>query len=171
MNFVPLKNNLSYKGNVINGSYLNVSYPNKADVNFRTYTSIQSGFNQEKGFDNITLTFNFYDQEIEVNDGDEIYFTIGDDEYGTNGLPPMWPFKFININDTKFVKNGAFGSSVPYFSDTVKKLQNNRSKIKESANNGTYLCSWLYKKDLDTVPVWLDRYYYPEIISKDKALK
>jgi hypothetical protein len=66
-------------------------------------------------------------------------------------LEPLWPYKYINLNDTKFIKNGSFGSNVPFFSDKVKKLQNHNSIIvdslgnKVSPNNQTYLCSWLYK--------------------------
>jgi hypothetical protein len=33
------------------------------------------------------------------------------------------------LNDTKFIKNGAFGSNVPFFADKVKKLQNNKSEL------------------------------------------
>ena len=75
-NFIPLKNNLSYKGNTIRGNYMNVSDKRYPDVDFRTYTGIHSGLNQEKGNDTITLTFNFTDQEYEINEGDDLIFTI-----------------------------------------------------------------------------------------------
>ena len=110
----------------------------------------------------------------------------------TNLLEPLWPYKYINLNDTKFIKNGAFGSSVPFFADKVKKFQNhitdvvafktdeegnfildkNGEKISYDAspNNETYLCSWLYKKDNESNPVWLDRYYYPDLIERHNAL-
>jgi hypothetical protein len=32
------------------------------------------------------------------------------------------------------------------------------------------LCTWLYQADEKSVPIWLDRYYYPDIISRKKAL-
>ena len=89
----------------------------------------------------------------------------------------MWPFKYINLNDTKFIKNGAFGSNVPYFSDKFKKLQSYKNSIKDSdgnrltPNNETYLCSWLYKPTHESEPIWLDRYYYPDLISRADALK
>ena len=92
-------------------------------------------------------------------------------------LEPLFPYKFLNINDTKFIKNGAFGSSVPFFADKVKKLQNHKSELKNdlgesvSANNGVYLCSWLYKPTHEDLPIWLDRYYYPDYISRENALK
>ena len=83
-------------------------------------------------------------------------------------IEPLWPYKTININDTKFIKNGAFGSSSPFFADKVKKLQNHKSRLVDykgndvSVNNGVYLCSWLYKPSHEDTPIWLDRYYYPD---------
>lgn len=175
MNFIPLKNTLSPKGNVMRGSNLMITDNNLPDVDFKIYTSIQSGLNQETGFQNITLTFNFFDQQIEVNDGDEVFFTISQSQEQT-GIPTLWPYKQININDTKFVKNGSFASDIPQFSDKIKKFQNNKNKIKSEsgdvvqANNKTYLCSWLYKKNHSDQPIWLDRYYYPDFISRKEAL-
>lgn len=177
-NFIPLKNNQTYKGNTIRGNNMTYSDENYPDVDYRTYTSIQSGLKQEKGNDNIILTFNFTDQEYTVEQGDDLIFTIPEKSLEqTNGLQPLWPYKYININDTKFIKNGAFGSNVPFFADKVKKLQGHKTMIvdekgnKLSPNNGTYLCSWLYKKNPESAPIWLDRYYYPDIISRKEALK
>lgn len=177
-NFIPLKNNLSYKGNTIRGNYMNKSSADYPDVDFRTYTSIQSGLNQERGNDTITLTFNFTDQEYKVNEGDDLIFTIPEKSLDeTNMIEPLWPYKTLNINDTKFIKNGAFGSSSPFFADKVKKLQNHKSKLVDykgndvSANNGVYLCSWLYKPSHEDKPMWLDRYYYPDQISRHDALR
>jgi hypothetical protein len=48
-NFVPLKTNLSYKGNSIRGNNTNQSDLNYPDVDYRIYNTIQSGTNQEKG--------------------------------------------------------------------------------------------------------------------------
>ena len=67
---------MTYKGNSIRGNNTNQSTSNYPDVDYRTYTSIQSGTNQEKGFDNITLTFTFVDQEYEIEEGDDLLFTI-----------------------------------------------------------------------------------------------
>ena len=92
-------------------------------------------------------------------------------------MEPLWPYKYININDTKFIKNGAFGSNTPFFADKIKKLQGPKSYViddagkRSTANNGVYLCSWLYKKNNESEPIWLDRYYYPDMIERSKALK
>ena len=148
------------------------------DVDFRTYSALHTGFNQEKGTDTITLSYVFNDQEYEVKDGDDLYFTIPERSLETtNGLEPLWPYKYININDTKFVKNGAFGSNVPFFADKIKKLQGSKSYVNDingnrsTPNNGVYLCSWLYRKNNEGQPIWLDRYYYPDMIQREKALK
>lgn len=177
-NFIPLKNNLSYKGNTIRGANLVMSDFNYPDVDFRTYSALHTGFNQEKGAENITLSYVFNDQEYEVNDGDDLYFTIPERSLETtNGLEPLWPYKYININDTKFVKNGAFGSNVPFFADKIKRQQGAKSYVKDTngvrstPNNGVYLCSWLYRKNQEGEPIWLDRYYYPDMIEREKALK
>lgn len=54
MNVIPLKNNLTYKGNSIKGSYIEGN-----DVCFRFYNSINSGFTQERGTDTIALNYTF----------------------------------------------------------------------------------------------------------------
>ena len=177
-NFVPLKNTQTYKGNSIRGNNMTLSDQNYPDVDYRTYTTINSGLKQEKGNDNIILSFNFTDQEYEVNDGQDFYFTIPEKSLKqTNGLQPLWPYKYININDTKFIKNGSFGSNVPFFADKLKKMQSWKTSIVDdngkrlSPNNETYLCSWLYKRNPESTPIWLDRYYYPDMIHRHQALK
>jgi hypothetical protein len=62
INFIPLKNNLTYKGNSIRGNYMNESVINYPDVDYRTYNSINSGIAQEKGNDTIILSYTFTDQ-------------------------------------------------------------------------------------------------------------
>ena len=177
-NFIPLKNTQTYKGNSIRGNNMTSSDQFYPDVDYRTYTTINSGLKQEKGNDNIILTFNFTDQEYEINDGQDFYFTIPQKSLKqTNGLQPLWPYKYININDTKFIKNGSFGSNVPFFADKVKKMQSWKTSIVDdngkrlSPNNETYLCSWLYKRNPESTPIWLDRYYYPDMIHRQQALK
>ena len=177
INFIPLKNNLTYKGNSIRGNYMNESFINYPDVDYRTYNAIHSGINQEKGNENIILTYTFTDQQYEVNQGQDLFFTIQEKSLeNTNMMQPLWPYKYINLNDTKFVKNGAFGSDVPYFSDKVKRLQDYHTVIVDEdgktldPNNGVYLCSWLYKPTHESESIWLDRYYYPDMISRQKAL-
>jgi hypothetical protein len=78
----------------------------------------------------------------------------------------MSPFNRININDTKFVQSGAFGYPTPEYADKVY-----RSDISVSYDDGqTYLCTWLSGSPLGSDKVWVDRYYYPDLIEKSSAL-
>jgi hypothetical protein len=60
---------LTYKGNSISGNNTNDSDIYTPDVDYRNYTTINSGINQERGTDNIILNFTFVDQEFAVNEG------------------------------------------------------------------------------------------------------
>lgn len=56
------------------------------------------------------------------------------------------------------------------------KLENGKliiTKGEEPAyeNSGTYLCTWLYQKNPESKPVWMDRYYYPDLTSKERAMR
>lgn len=175
INFVPLKNNLTYQGQYTRGDNLTISLDDYPDVNYRNYSTIHSGLNQEKGNDNIILNYIFTDQVYSIKDGDTLTFRIPSIEEN-NGKNPLWPYKTMNISDSKFIKSGAFSSDVPYFSDKIYRLQGAHTIITDESgnklypNNGTYLCTWLYQMDTDKEPVWLDRYYYPDKISRKEAL-
>ena len=86
----------------------------------------------------ITLSYTFNDQEYEVNDGDDLHFTIPEKSIEkTNGLEPLWPYKYININDTKFVKNGAFGSNAPWLPGN-REMQGYKSRAIRRYNAETH---------------------------------
>lgn len=171
VNLIPLKNTLTYQGTVTDGQCSTLSnngkFIDEPMVDFRNYTSLHTGVNQEYGNDNIILTFAFTDQVIRIEEGEDCIITIPKET--ENGLPPLFPYEYININDTAFVRNGSFASNVPYFADNFKKLQNDGPH--SNINNFTYLCTWLYQPDTNTVPVWMDRYYYPDYLSRKEALK
>lgn len=168
VNFIPLKNHLTYQGTVTNGTTNTIStngkFIERPLVDFRNYTFLHTGNNQETGTENITLSFTFNDQIFRLNPGDDCIFEISDNKDSV--ISPLYPYDSLNINDTAFIRNGAFASSTPYFSDKFFKLQNNNSKIK----NYSYLCTWLYQEDENKTPVWLDRYYYPDMLSRKEAL-
>lgn len=176
MNFIPLKSNANYQGGHARGSNLTISTQHYPDVSYRDYNMIHSGINQERGNDTIILNYHFTDQVYRLKDGGKIEFYIPSKEEN-GGVEPIWPYKKMNIVDSKFIKNGAFASSVPYFSDRVSKLQGPYSICLDedgrqmSANNGTYLCTWLYAKNELNFPIWVDRYYYPDKISRIEALQ
>lgn len=166
LNIIPLKNHLSPKNFAIRGDYLNTGTNNDPNVDFREYTSLETGTNQEFGNSTVTLNYIFYDIEYIINPGEDLAFSIGANEDNDRGVA-LYPFQKLNINDTKFVKNGSFGSTNPFLSDKVKKLQTNSV----FSNNGRYLHTWLYQSKSNPYGIWLDRYYYPNIISKQDALK
>ena len=166
LNIIPLKNHLSPKNFGIRGDYLNTGTNNDPNVDFREYTSLETGTNQEFGNSTITLNYIFYDIEYIINPGEDLVFSIGNNADDDSGAV-LYPFQTLNINDTKFVKNGSFGSTNPFLSDKVKKLQTNSI----FSNNGRYLHTWLYQSKTNPHGIWLDRYYYPNIISKQDALK
>lgn len=162
VNFIPLKNHISSTNAAIRGEYMDSnSMGDKPNVNFRNYTTIVSGSDEELGLSDISLIYNVYDREYTINPGEEFKFTVkknkntgileNDDRRYT-----LYPSKGrLNINDTAFIKNGAFGSDTPYLADKVKKLQN------IGTGNGEYLYTWLYRNEENINGVWLDRYYFP----------
>jgi hypothetical protein len=156
LNFINLKTNISENDIVKRGSSINSGSDNIPKVDFRFYTSINSGNSQEKGNENIVLTYVFYDKDISILPGTDTYFTTPSSIY---------PYEKLNINDTNFVINGAYGSFTPAVSDKIKKLRTNTS----SFNNGRYLCTWLSGNGLGDNYMWVDRYYYPDIITKEAA--
>lgn len=165
INLMPLKNNLSYQGNIINAGNLSQTtadeLSDKPYVNLRNYTTINSGNNQETGDDTITLNFTFTDQEYFINPGEECIFTIPAEKIGE--LSPIFPYKRLNVNNTSFVRCGAFGSDAPFFADKFKKYQNEYTVY----NNATYLCTWLYEDPETGKRTWKDRYYYPDMIQRE----
>lgn len=169
VNLVPLKNNLTYQGSLTNGCNLMVSSNSKLlgtpAVDFRNYTNISSGCNQEHGSENITLTFTFTDQTLHLKEGDKCFFTIPATAPG-DLYSSLYPYEQLNINDSAFARNGAFGSDAPFFADKFMKKLNEYSPV----NSCTYLCTWLYQPNDSSAPVWVDRYYYPDQMSRKEAL-
>lgn len=167
VNLIPLKNNLSYQGNVINAGNLSQTTADLLDdkpyVNLRTYSTINSGDNQELGNDTITLNYTFTDQEYLINPGEECVFTIPPLKVGE--LSPIFPYNRLNVNNSSFIRCGAFGSDAPFFADKFKKYQNEYTKY----NNATYLCTWLYEDPITGDRKWKDRYYYPDMILRAEA--
>lgn len=120
----------------------------------RRYTSIFSDIDSEQ---NETLALNFVYNNVDINiKPGTTYFTAPSS---------MAPFNKININDTKFTKSGAFSFKRPDLADRVYRLDDN-SVYDE---NVTYLCTWL-SGAIGQEGIWVDRYYYPDLVSKETAL-
>lgn len=151
MNYITLNNFKSEKNYVKRGSTMLSGSSYLPETDFRDYTSLQTGNNQERGNDNINLTYVWYDKDIKARNGTDTYFTTPSSIY---------PYEKLNINDTKFVQNGALGGKTPTLSDKIFCLK--RSDI--DYGNGRYLCTWL------SGGTWVDRYYYPDLLLREQAL-
>jgi hypothetical protein len=156
VNFFNLKTNVSEGNYIKRGSSLNRTSVTEPGVDFRFYTSLNTGNNQERGNENIVLTYVFYDKDIVAKTGTDTAFSTSDSIY---------PYSKLNINDTKFVSNGAYASYAPNISDQFYKLRHKS----EGFNDGRYLCTWLSGNAAGNACTWVDRYYYPNIISKEEA--
>ena len=158
INFITLKSNTSEKNYTKRGSSLNRVDNSVPSVDYRFYSAINSGNDQEKGNDNIVLTYTFYDQDIKAKPGTDTFFRTSSS---------LYPYERLNVNDSKLVVNGALGSKSPATSDNVYKLRTNSTGF----NNGRYLCTWLSACEANTAFVWVDRYYYPDLIQKEEAYR
>lgn len=152
LNLITLNNHRSEKGYVMTGTNLLSANKNIPDVEFREYTSLFTGNNQEGGNKNITLNYVFYNKDLVLKSGTDTFFKTPAN---------MYPYVKLNINDTDFVSNGSCGGPSPLVSD---KIYVNK-KYTTQNNNGRYLCTWLSAGSNGSTGVWLDR-YYDDITSK-----
>ena len=146
LNFITLNNYRTEKGYVNTGTNFLSADKNIPDVDFRDYTSIYTGNNQEKGNKNMTLNYVFFNKDLVIKQGTDTFFKTPDN---------MYPFDKININDTDFISNGSCGGPSPLVSD---KMYLNRRHTTQF-NNGRYLCTWLSAGSNNSPGIWLDRYY------------
>jgi hypothetical protein len=79
----------------------------------------------------------------------------------------MYPFSALNVNDSKFIRSGSFSFQTPFYADKVFQLERNDY----SDDGRVFLCNWLSGSPSGTEKVWVDRYYYPDFISKHEALQ
>jgi len=153
---IILKNQLTQDNTFTSGNTLLSSQDLKFFVDgMRNYTSIFNDVDTEKD-ETLALNYVLYNKSYKILPGLN-RFTSPDD---------MSPFSRINIHDTKFVESGAFGYPTPEYADKVY-----RSDISVDYDDGqTYLCTWLSGSPLGSDKVWVDRYYYPDLIEKSLAL-
>jgi hypothetical protein len=119
----------------------------------RNYTSILNDINAEEDA-SLELNFVTYNLSYKITPGSTSF----------TAPSSLNPFGRLNINDTKFVESGSFAFPYPYFADRVyKKLDN------IPATEGQYLCTWLSGMPGEA-GIWVDRYYYPDLVSKAAAL-
>lgn len=121
--------------------------------NIREYTSILNDIATETDT-SLILNYVSYNTYYEISPGTTIF----------KAPSSLNPFTRLNINDTKFIKCGAFAYYYPYYADKVYRLDDFTPVVE-----GQYLCTWLSGAP-DNEGVWVDRYYYPDNISKEQAL-
>lgn len=144
-NILNVSNNYTYTNNTITTNYWDTS-------NFYTTETIQTGTWQEKGSEYIYTTNSFFTYDIKITPGTNIIKTP----------ETLYPYEQIDINDTMFVKNGAFGSTSPSISD---RIYTNRDD--KYVDNAIMLCTWLSSNDEGSV--WVDRYYNPQLLAQTEA--
>lgn len=134
-------NNLSY----YNGQHL---------TDLRNYTSIFNDIDStaDEGLD---LNYITYNKSINILPGRNFFITE----------KVLTPFIQVNINDTTFVESGALPFTSPIYSDRVLRVDKLNDNTEKS-----YLCTWLSGSPYSGNSVWVDRYYYPDYITKKQAL-
>lgn len=153
---IVLKNQLTQENIFTSGNTMLSSQYLKFFVdNMRDYTSIYNNINTERD-ETLALNYVFYNKTYQIRSGLNHFIAPSE----------MSPFTQININDTKFIDSGAFGYPTPEYADKIC-----RSDVSVSYDDGqTYLCTWLSGSPLGNNKVWVDRYYYPDLIEKSSAL-
>jgi hypothetical protein len=131
----------------------------------RNYYKIFTGTNQTGGYDKIHLGYEAKTVEVVFKKDSTTYFHV--------------PFfaSVQSILDSTLIGDGAVPGTIPALSDRIFKKRGGYDNTtpwgKPTIQDGTWLCSWLYKKnDADnTSPVWYDRYYNPGSINYSDALQ
>lgn len=156
-NFFTLDTNRSEYGFIKRGTNMVDAEDTTPTFNYRQYNTLDTGLDQEQGNDKMSLTYTFYDKDIFIKNGTTTAF---------NAPPSIYPFEKLNINDTTFIKNGALSGPTPGLSDRVYIKRQDSSQY----TNGRFLCTWLSAGSFEEPGVWVDRYYYPDVISKREAI-
>jgi len=120
----------------------------------REYTSILNDIDSEKN-ELLALNYVYNNFDILIKPGTTFFTTPSS----------MEPFNQLNINDTKFADCGSFAFTRPDLADKVYRFDDNSVK----KENATYLCTWL-SGAIGERGIWVDRYYYPDLVSKEIAL-
>ena len=162
-NLLPLKTHLNIENEQGRGNV----FINETPVNYRNYVSVFGGNRQEKGYEKLHLQYESYSMPYTFKQGKTTWFHMPQN---------MHPYSRLNIQDSKLIDLGAVGGDHPLRSDKVfKKVAN----YKETSNqgdstgeqNGQWLCSWLSAApNVQTRPVWVDRYYNPKTDTPFRAL-
>ena len=163
INITPLKNQLLLDDDQLRDNVTKTPH----NVDFRSYTKIHSGTNQNRGLDNIYLGYESGTETIQFNPGKLTYFHTPQN---------MYPYERINVKDTGLISNGATPGDTPLTSDKIFKKRAGYSKSTNHGDpfdehTGEWLCTWLYYNPDTKQYTWLDRYYNPDALSYIGALR
>lgn len=153
LNVVVLKNQMDDLNNLKRSNNVAL-FAKEFAVNNRNYTSI---LNDIDSVGDTSLDLNY------ITNNKSIIINPGVNNFSTG--PSLYPFTQLAIQDSKLIESGAYGSLTPEYADKV--YYNHINKLDEKT---TYLCTWLYLDSEMSTPIWYDRYYYPDTISKKTAL-
>jgi len=151
VNAFKLKNAYTNKFVTKRGNCLINSSSNTPVPFFREYTTICTGGNQEAGYRDLALNYVFHNYDLRFEPGIRTEFTTPSS---------MYPYDQINVNDTNFATDGAFGFDIPILSDRIT----TKNSLNTTDVYGSYLTTWL------SGGMWLDRYYFPDIVTRQNAL-
>lgn len=153
-NILTLKNQLNIKNDQGRGNV----FLDEPEVNYRNYNLLGTGGHQEKGYNNMQLGYECYTTPFVMKQGQTSWFHMPLN---------MYPYKKLNVADTLLIKSGAVPGDHPLRSDKIFKKIANYQKTSNQGNStgeqtGQWLCTWLSGgPNIDTAPVWMDRYYNP----------
>ena len=137
------------------------------DISSRQYNSLFTGSKQEYGNDNISLGYEAYTSLLSLPADKTTYF---------HTPQSLYPYIQINVADAGFIEAGAIAGDHPMKSDKIfKKLAAAKYTTPyvdiSDETSGTFLCSWLSGGlDVNTPPIWVDRYYNPSTTTYIAAL-
>jgi len=153
---LKLKNIFTDTNTINRGAVFDNPVPEVPSVNHREYTTITTGNDDETGYPHITLNYIMFSKDIYVAPGEVTLFQTSSS---------LYPYEQLNINDSTFAVNGSFGGSTPSISDRIVSADKMTSEYK----GGRYLTTWLSAGDINTKGVWVDRYYIPDLTTKQQA--
>ena len=162
IDLIPLKNQQSIQSdNVVHDPY------RRRTGTVRQYDKLFTGTNEINGYDDINIGFTSYLDKMEMEPGKLTYFHVSRE---------LYPVDRLNVNDCGLIESGSIAGDTPLRADKIFKKragydQNTNHGQVSDEKSGKWLCSWLYKDPATGSPVWVDRYYQPDLISGDAALK
>jgi len=160
IDILPLKNQLTSEGK---GSKTNIFSSTEDAVTHRKYNKLHTGTNQELGMNNIFVGYATGVKEIQFAPDKLTYFHV---PY------TITPFSRLSIHDAKLTEAGAIAGDRPAASDKIfiHKTEKYSNELMPQSDN-TWACSWLSgNENINSTPVWVDRYYNPGRLTKTVAL-